>query len=1049
MNEEQYQALAAVQFSSVLGPDQVWSPMRYHVDGLHTNAVRVVTHAVQGAKNRPGNTPTGVVLSGDAGVGKTHMLGWLRHYVQGEGGFFFMPKLLDSQSFWTGAVHGIVSRLLDSEGGQLGRMLDVLIERAGCGPELRMRLRGNIPLRRPDLDEFLERVMTVDEHTVFECQDALRALILFQANSRDQREIGHSFLTFEDGIEPGDRAEWGFRVRHRNPQLIFNDLSRLFALAGPIVLAVDQIDSVIARSGLRDEGDLANRLADGLMRMREETVRTLIVAACIPKSWDLIATRAVNSAVDRFTRLELSTALPSANVAIAIVERHLGSLYGEAGFEPPYPTWPVRTTAFDDPDVGHFTPRRLLQLVEGHIRDCLARNTATELEHFEHRLRDRSPATATVSAAELAAWDAEFERLRADADVVGPLDAGQEDERMPVLLGAALQCFALEQSGSGPVLTVDQPSKLPTALHGRLRRTLDEDTEDEEHWSFRAINHSNARAVLTRIRSAWLEAEIEPGSTKRRLVILRNVAFSNGPVTKTTLAELEAAQGIAIPLSANDLRTFTALAAMLSDAHTAPKFGNWLEVRRPAGRSELLGKLIGATPENSAKPSDYDAEFGSRSDGSGPDSSAQIDSMVSDPPAEDSEQSISLGSGVSGGSPFRISLAQLRKHTALYASSGSGKTVFLKRLIETVALQGVSSIVVDTNNDLAQLGDRWQSPPPGWNSADDTRSERFFADTEVVIWTPRRETGRPLALNPLPDFSGVLDDPDEFRIAIDASVASLFPRSGLTGRKVSTGTAVLTEALTDFVRGGGNDLAEFVTMLENLPEGISIVRSAAKLAAEMADQLRAAMITDPVFGGAGARLDPGALLTPSSGKRARVSVISCIGLATEPQRQTFVSQLELALFAWVKRNPAGDRPLGGLLVLDEAQTFAPSRGVTPSTASTLTLATQARKYGLGLVFATQAPKALHPMVTGNAATQFIGRLNAPAHMHAAQEVARAKGSQLDDISRMPAGQFYAATDGVGFSRIATPLCLSRHADALTEEEVLARARRTQSPRTAG
>lgn len=1040
MNEEQYQALAAVQFSSVLGAEQVWSPMRYHVDGLHTNAVRVVTHAVQGAKNRPGNTPTGVVLSGDAGVGKTHMLGWLRNYVQSEGGFFFMPKLLDDQSFWTGAVHGIVSRLLDSEGGQLGRMLDVLIEQAGCGPELRMRLRGNIPLRRPDLDEFLDRVTAVDENTVFECQDALRALILFQANSRDQREIGHSFLTFGDGIEPGDRAAWGFRVRNRNPQLIFNDLSRLFALAGPIVLAVDQIDSVIARSGLRDEDGLANRLADGLMRMREETVRTLIVAACIPKSWDLIATRAVNSAVDRFTRLELSTAMPSADVATAIVERHLGSLYGEAGFEPPYPTWPVRPTAFGDPDVGHFTPRRLLQLVEGHIRDCLARNTAAELEHFDHRPQDRTP-TTTLSEQELAAWDTEFGRLCAQADVVGPLDAGQEDERMPVLLGAALQCFALEQGSSGQVFTVDQPSKLPAALHGRLRRTLDEDTEDEEHWSFRAINHSNARAVLTRLRSAWLEAEIESGSAKRHLVVLRNVAFSNGPVTKTTLAELEAAHGIAIPLSASDLRTFAALATMLSDARTAPGFGSWLEIRRPAGRSELLGRLIDGTPENASKPDNYGAELGGRSaDTVVPDDHAE-DFLPDLPDTDDSAQSISLGNGVRTGSAFRISLAQLRKHTALYASSGSGKTVLLKRLIETVALQGVSSIVVDTNNDLAQLGDRWPAPPDGWNRADDARSERFFADTEVVVWTPRRETGRPLALNPLPDFSGVLDDPDEFRIAIDASVASLLPRSGLTGRKISTGTAVLTEALTDFVRGGGNDLTEFVTVLENLPEGVSTVRSAARLATEMADQLRAAMINDPVFGGAGARLDPGALLTPSSGKRARVSVISCIGLATEPQRQTFVSQLELALFAWIKRNPAGNRPLGGLLVLDEAQTFAPSRGVTPSTASTLTLATQARKYGLGLVFATQAPKALHPMVTGNAATQFIGRLNAPVHMHAAQEVARAKGSQLDDISRMPPGQFYAATDGVGFSRIVTPLCLSRHADALTEEEVLERARR--------
>lgn len=39
-----------------------------------------------------------------------------------------------------------------------------------------------------------------------------------------------------------------------------------------------------------------------------------------------------------------------------------------------------------------------------------------------------------------------------------------------------------------------------------------------------------------------------------------------------------------------------------------------------------------------------------------------------------------------------------------------------------------------------------------------------------------------------------------------------------------------------------------------------------------------------------------------------MSVISFIGLPAEEQRQNFVNQLQMELFAWVKRNPAGDRP---------------------------------------------------------------------------------------------------------------------------------------------
>src|SRR5690606_11945134 len=116
-------------------------------------------------------------------------------------------------------------------------------------------------------------------------------------------------------------------------------------------------------------------------------------------------------------------------------------------------------------------------------------------------------------------------------------------------------------------------------------------------------------------------------------------------------------------------------------------------------------------------------------------------------------------------------------------------------------------------------------------------------------------------------------------------------------------------------------------------------------------------------------------------------------------------------FAWIKRHPAGDRPLGGLLVLDEAQTFVPSLGSTASTESTLRLAAQARKYGLGMVYATQAPKGLHNMVSGNSATQFFGRLNAPVQIQAATELARAKGGRVEHISRLGTGRFYATAEG--------------------------------------
>ncbi|GAB3888941.1 hypothetical protein GCM10029964_057470 [Kibdelosporangium lantanae] len=154
-----------------------------------------------------------------------------------------------------------------------------------------------------------------------------------------------------------------------------------------------------------------------------------------------------------------------------------------------------------------------------------------------------------------------------------------------------------------------------------------------------------------------------------------------------------------------------------------------------------------------------------------------------------------------------------------------------------------------------------------------------------------------------------------------------------------------------------------------------------------------------------------------------------------------MNQLQMELFAWIKRNPAGDRPLGALFVMDEAQTMAASGTLTASARSTIVLASQARKYGLGLLFATQAPKGLHNQVAGNAMTQFFGRLNSPAQIAAANEMARAKGSPVVDISRLARGQFYVSGERFGFRQVETPLCLTHHpASPLRIEEVIERAR---------
>jgi hypothetical protein len=494
-----------------------------------------------------------------------------------------------------------------------------------------------------------------------------------------------------------------------------------------------------------------------------------------------------------------------------------------------------------------------------------------------------------------------------------------------------------------------------------------------------------------------------------------------------------------LPVTEADLRTFAALGELLGGHHT--ELNAWLLSRRPAHGTELLGRALGGETEPAAAEPAMTAATEAATE-------TELDPQREPDPAPGPVIRVGLpGPGRPGAT---LNLESLRRHLAIFAGSGSGKTVLLRRVIEECALHGVSSIVLDPNNDLARLGDAWPSPPDPWLAGDAERARDYLAATDVVIWTPRREGGRPLMFQPLPEFGAVLDDVDEFNAAVDAAVEALAPRISAhrAGAKAAQEKAVLTETMRYFARGAGHDLGVFIDLLANLPERVSEQSRGPAIAADLADRLRAVRATDPLFGGAGEPADPGLLLTPPPGKRARISVISSIGMAGREQWQGFVNQLQMALFSWVKRNPAEDRPLGGLLVMDEAQDLVPSGAKTASSESTRLLASQARKYGLGLLFATQSPKNLHNSIAGNATTQLFGLLNAPVQIEAARELARAKGGDVPDVGRLSAGQFYLATEGSAFRQLRAPMCLSHHpASPLTTEEVLARAR-VPSPGTA-
>ncbi len=1081
IGDEQRRALAALRFNWAPTPDDVWKPTPFHVEGLHHDVVTTVLDSFAEAQASTDSSPVGVAILGQRGTGKTHLIGTVRQQVQGRGGFFFLVELLEARTFWQrtaiSMLEGLV-RPMPDETTQLRAFLRRLADAVGAPRTVRRAVAGETELSRPTLDAFVDLIRKKDRQIGTECQDTARALVLYAAEQSAVQDIGYDFLSSMDEEEPGQRAGWGLRRNRRAPQEVVRDISRLLAVVGPTVIAVDQIDLMIAQSvkatnqDARGEADwqtslLLEQVASGLMALRETTRRTLSVVSCLPHTWYSIRQQATDTVQDRFREAAPLKEIPSVEVGRELVEKRFAVLFEGLGFTPPHPTWPVHPDAFQE--VVGFTPRELLRRIDTHVRACLADGEARELRHLLHATGERvagdiAPATVTGPPPEsrtngFGKLDARYAELVAAADTA--LSPQTEDARVPRLLEAGLTAWIAAQGAAVDAFSLDPiPAGTKPALHARLRHSLSEDSEDEEHWSFRAISAPHHIAVLNRIRNAITTAGLTEGVAKRRLFLLRSAEWSAGARTREVLDAFERAGGRRLPLDAPDVARLAALEQLIQD-YGRETLRPWFADRRPASDITCLREALGDWPgaPEAVRTEERPEEAPDRPPvgtpppvtaaprSAGPVPTPRSAGLDPAPPvvaplppvAGIDPERMEIGTVTGRPEPVGLGLEALRRHTVIFAGSGSGKTVLIRRLVEECALRGVSAIVLDPNNDLARLGETWPAAPPGWGADDARRAAEYLAGTDVVVWTPGRQAGRPLSFQPLPAFADVLDDPDGFTSAVNAAVATLAPHARVDGGtdKARLGRAVLREALIGYARSGASDLREFTDVLNDLPDGVSQLDSAPKLAAGMAQLLKAALINDPLLGGVGTPVDPGELLTPPPGRRARVSVINLAGLPEDNQRQSFVNQLQLALFTWIKRHPAGDRPLGGLFVMDEAQTLAPSGAVTACTQSTLALTSQARKYGLGLVFATQAPKALHNQIPGNAATQFFGLLTVPVQIEAARDVARAKGTDVPDIGKLRTGQFYAAVEGARFVKMQAPMCLTHHPRSpLTAEEIV-------------
>jgi hypothetical protein len=1073
------EAFRAVDFNWVRQLRSIWRDPSYHVDSLHQvlidDIIEYFTKQTRDAD--PANEPQGRIVVGPAGLGKTHLIGELRRRVWQNGGFFVLLDLVGIKDFWSSVALGFLNSL-QVRTAEDQRQYDILILRIAKALSLEPQLSeiaSRLRDRPRDLIRELVRVFInslAKEHRedILQHQDVVRALILLISEDLECASVAHAWLQGID-LEPADVHALGFISIKKEPIEIIRGMAWIMSLVAPTMIAVDQIDAIVSESNARAQPNnneineeqreaqsIIEALAGGLIDLHEVKRRAITVVASLEATWNVLEKRATTAWSARYKKPDILQPLTNGKVGQALVGARVTQAYAGCKFKVPYETWPFSPAAFETA-IG-FSPRQLLKACEDHRLYCLSNGRVTECQSFAQAplpAIDELPSTGL---------DQVFSQELKVANVAGFLEQEQE-ERLRGLLTDALGLLAkhLELPDDIDVEIRGDPDQRRPSLHGRLSFTFHSDGDREQHYCFRILVHSNAIAFQSRLNAAMVASGVDRALSFRHLFILRRGDPPSGPKTKQLVQKFLQAGGTFIAPTEGDLRAFVALRSMREC--NLDGFDAWLRTRKPLFDTSLF-KAADLCPPHFLQPPKQDGGKSVLSDspraGASP-NLARVDPSRTQPltevpgTARVAQQSARLSPSAgtakqTGGDLRQIPIGRryergslsnpealpanlLMRHVAIIAGSGSGKTVLLRRIVEEAALLGIPAIVLDTNNDLARLGDEWPNRPEGWTNDDVGKAAEYRKRVEVVIWTPGRSSGNPIALGLLPDFSALADDPDARDQAVEMANATLVPWIGATGSSAALKRGVFADALRRFAREGGGKLDDLIRLLSDLPEGVSQIGNASKLAVGVADQLLAAIATNPLIQSRGTSLDPRLLFEGDS--RTRISVINFVGLPSDEARQSFVNQMQMSLFTWIKRNPSAS---GRLYVLDEAQNFAPSQKATPCKESTVSLAAQARKYGLGMIFATQLPKGIDNKIVSNCTTHFYGRMSSPATIDATRELMAAKGGGGDDIARLSRGEFYFSTDGMMRPvKLHTPLCLSWHSpNPLTEGELLAKTR---------
>ena len=406
-----------------------------------------------------------------------------------------------------------------------------------------------------------------------------------------------------------------------------------------------------------------------------------------------------------------------------------------------------------------------------------------------------------------------------------------------------------------------------------------------------------------------------------------------------------------------------------------------------------------------------------------------------------------LGERRDTGDIVQIDKMVLARHAAMLGSTGSGKTVMAKTVIEEATLAGIPSLILDPQGDLARLALAINEGELVDQGGDIGRMKKLMSKMEVRIWTPLRSKGLPLCIDPFRSPPADLD-PEEAITAWDMVAAGFSNLAGFDVEK--TQGKVVKPFLYEILVNGtrlGLDVGDFQSLAKVAREPQDCFTRALYPQAfidiegeekpdvptweeimfehglrdydemlpkstrnDLARRLSAfsSGVNQLLFSN-GVPIDIDSFCEPAMPGKVPLNIVYLNTIQDEAQKQYFVQELARELYDWMLTQQPAEGELKLLFFMDEVSPYLPPHPRNPPAKDLIKLIfKQARKYGVACVLATQNVSDVDYKILAQANTTFIGRFTQPQDVEKVRHLLKESGGDQDLVKQLPTlgpGQF--------------------------------------------